>query len=184
MESISQGTDRLILAPAQRRDAVLQLMRSAKRQLILSMFRCDDFGVIDELASAVKRGVHVQILITQRARGWRTKLKDLTALLQSAGVEVLAYENPAMKYHAKYVVADDGQALVTSLNFTRKCFEITCDFLVFTGDPKVVSGLRTLFQNDCVAAATAAALPNEATERLVIGPEDSRRRLTQMISAA
>jgi phosphatidylserine/phosphatidylglycerophosphate/cardiolipin synthase-like enzyme len=159
-------------------------MRSAHRELVLSIFRCDDFGVIDELASAVKRGVQVRILITRRARGWRAKLKDLTALLQSAGAEVVAYENPRVKYHAKYVVADDGPALVTSLNFTRKCFEATSDFLVFTSDPKVVSGLKALFQKDCAASTTAVHLPVPATERLIIGPEDSRLRLTQMLSGA
>src|SRR5262245_59504047 len=113
--------DRLILAPDARRDAVLQLIRSARRTLILSMFRCDDFAIVDELASAVERGVHVRILITQRARGWKEKLKELTALLRSLGAEVLPYEDPVVKYHAKYIVADEGLALVTSLNFTRKC---------------------------------------------------------------
>ena len=58
-------------------------MRSAKRELVLSMFRCDDFTIVDELATAVKRGVRVRVLITQRARGWKEKLKDLTALLKS-----------------------------------------------------------------------------------------------------
>ena len=182
MGSISQGTDRLILAPAARRDAVLQLMRSANRALVLSMFRCDDFSIVDELASAVKRGVDVRILITKRARGWKEKLKDLTALLKSLGAHVMPYKSAVMKYHAKYIVADDGPALVTSLNFTRKCFETTCDFMVLSDDPQIVSGLKALFKNDC-AAPVAGPLP-EMPERLIIGPEQSRERLTQIISDA
>jgi phosphatidylserine/phosphatidylglycerophosphate/cardiolipin synthase-like enzyme len=180
--SISQGTDRLILAPAGRRDAVQQLMQSAERTLLLSMFRCDDFSILDELASAVKRGVQVRVLITQRARGWREKLKDLTALLRSLGADVRPYDNPLMKYHAKYIVADDGPALVTSLNFTHKCFEDTCDFLVFSEDPNVVSGLKTLFERD---SSPPAAVPADGlTDRLIVGPEDSRQRLTQFLSNA
>src|SRR5262245_22712895 len=179
--SISQGMDRLILAPAARREAVQQLMRSAERTLILSMFRCDDFSILDELAAAVKRGVQVRVLITQRARGWREKLKDLTALLRSLGAEVRPYDNPVMKYHAKYIVADDGPALVTSLNFTRKCFEMTCDFLVFSEDPEVVSGLKELFEWDYVPQAPAFTSP---TKRLIIGPDHSRMRLTQMLLEA
>src|SRR5580692_361835 len=120
---IGQGTERIILAPAERRDAVVGLMRSAQRTLLLSMFRCDDFTIVDELAAAVKRGVHVRVLITQRARGWKEKLKELTSLLLSFGADVQPYESPVMKYHAKYIVTDDGPALVTTLNFTRKCFE-------------------------------------------------------------
>src|SRR5215831_936366 len=151
IEKIGQQTDRLIVAPPERRNAVLDLMRSADHSLLLSMFRCDDFTVVDELAAAVRRGVRVRILITQRARGWKEKLKDLTALLRSLGADVMPYENAIVKYHAKYIVADDGPALVTSLNFTRKCFETTSDFMVFSDDPQVVSGLKALFTNDCAA---------------------------------
>src|SRR5262245_14224581 len=108
MKSIGQRTDQLVLAPIVRRDAVIELIRSANRELILSMFRCDDFSIVDELAAAVKRGIRVRVLITQRARGWKEKLKDLTALLRSLGAEVLPYKHQVVKYHAKYVVADDG----------------------------------------------------------------------------
>src|SRR5262245_36066336 len=145
----SNGLDRLVLAPAARRDAVLELMRSAERTLVLSLFRCDDLSVVDELASAVNRGVQVRVLITQRARGWKEKLKDLMALLRSLGADVRPYESPVVKYHAKYIVADDGPALVTSLNFTRKCFENTCDFLVFSKDRDVIEALKALFESDC-----------------------------------
>ena len=180
-DQIGQGMDRIVLAPAGRRDAVIQLMRSARRSLVLSMFRCDDFSIVDELASTVKRGVQVRVLITQRARGWKEKLKDLTALLRSLGAEVRPYESPVVKYHAKYIVADDGPALVTSLNFTRKCFEDTCDFLVFSDDPDVVGGLKRLFEQDSTQPAQA---PPDVGERLIIGPERSRQRITQMLSAA
>ena len=175
-------TERLILAPAGRRDAVVGLMRSAQRTLLLSIFRCDDFTIVDELAAAVKRGVHVRVLITQRARGWKEKLKELTLLLRSLGADVRPYEAPAVKYHAKYIVADDGPALVTTLNFTRKCFENTCDFVVLSHDADVVSGLKTLFEYDCTATP-ASSLP-QLSPRLVIGPGSARQRYTEILSAA
>jgi phosphatidylserine/phosphatidylglycerophosphate/cardiolipin synthase-like enzyme len=179
---IGQRIDRLVLAPAARREAVLELIRSTQRTLLLSVFRCDDFKMLDELAATVKRGVRVRILITQRARGWREKLKDLTAVLRSFGAEVQPYDSPTMKYHAKYIIADDTRVLVTSLNFTRKCFETTCDFLVFSDDPEVASGLKNLFDADCTASPNGLAVP--ATQRLIIGPDDSRKRLIQLLSNA
>src|SRR5207247_10448424 len=112
-------------------------------------FRCDDFTILDEVAAAVQRGVQVRILITQRARGWKKKLQELTLLLRSLGADVRPYESSVMKYHAKYIVADDGPALVTSLNFTRKCFESTRDFLVFSDDHEVVTGLKMLLETAC-----------------------------------
>jgi phosphatidylserine/phosphatidylglycerophosphate/cardiolipin synthase-like enzyme len=138
--------------------------------------------MLDELAATVKRGVKVRVLITQRARGWREKLKDLAAVLKSFGAEVQPYDNPVMKYHAKYIIADDGRALVTSLNFTRKCFETTCDFLVFSDHPEVVSGLKSLFDGDCSVPSSTSPVP--ATQRLIIGPDHSRQRLTQLLSDA
>jgi phosphatidylserine/phosphatidylglycerophosphate/cardiolipin synthase-like enzyme len=181
-ETTAKPSDQLILAPAARRDAVIDLMRSARHTLILSMFRCDDFSIVDELAAAVRRDVRVRVLITQRARGWKEKLKELTALLKSLGAEVRPYDSAVVKYHAKYIVADDRRALVTSLNFTRKCFENTCDFLVFSEDQEIVSGLKDLFEKDC--AASAGAPLTRFTPRLIIGPEFSRQRLTQMLSEA
>ena len=182
MRSIGQRTDQLVVAPKMRRDAVIQLIRSANRELILSMFRCDDFQIVDELAAAVRRGIHVRVLITQRARGWKEKLKDLTALLRSLGAEVLPYKQEIVKYHAKYVVADDGPALVTSLNFTHKCFDDTCDFLIFSHDANIIAGLKNLFEADCAKLTTLSL--TGTTERLIIGPDKSRQRLTQMLSNA
>jgi cardiolipin synthase A/B len=85
-----------------------------------------------------------------------------------------------VKYHAKYLVADDGPAVVTSMNLTRKCFERTCDALVLTHDPEVVTGLRQLM------AADRDGLPAPATlsDRLIIGPERARRQLTALIVQA
>jgi len=173
--------DRLVLAPAARRQAVLELVRSAQRRLALSMFRCDDFAVVDEVAAAVKRNVHVRVLITHRARGWKRRLKQLEALIESTGAHVQRYAGPLMKYHAKYVVADDGPALVSSLNFTRKCFESTCDFLVFSDDPQVISGLKLLFEHDL--SNPGAPLP-DITDRLIVGPDQARLRFKNLLDDA
>ncbi len=139
--------DRLIFAPHQRRRAVVSLIRSARRRLILSIFRCDDETVLEELCDAVRRGVHVSVITTGLAKRSGRDLAHVRAYLARRGAEVRRYPD-AVKYHAKYVVADDATALVASLNFTRKCFQRTCDFIVLTTDPAVVSGLSDLFAAD------------------------------------
>ena len=85
-----------------------------------------------------------------------------------------------MKYHAKYLVADEGPAVVASQNLTRKCFERTCDALVLTHDPDVVSGLRRLMAAD----RDAAAMPQDLSPRLIVGPERARRQFTALIDQA
>ena len=84
----------------------------------------------------------VQVLVTSRAKGGKKKLKKLWKRLEETGASSFAYTDPVVKYHAKYLVVDDGPALITSLNFTRKCFDDTCDAMALTYDPAVVDGLR------------------------------------------
>jgi phosphatidylserine/phosphatidylglycerophosphate/cardiolipin synthase-like enzyme len=52
---------------------------------------------------------------------------------------------------------------------------------VFSESPEVVSGLKALFENDCTTPS--APLPS-IPDRLIIGPEHSRRRLSEMLSSA
>jgi phosphatidylserine/phosphatidylglycerophosphate/cardiolipin synthase-like enzyme len=170
----------LVLSPRARRETVLQVMNSARRSLTFSIFRCDDFGVLEAVAAAVRRNVAVKVLITQRARDWRKRLDELSSLLESAGAEVYRYD-PMFKYHAKYMVADEDTALVATLNFTRKCFTSTCDSILVTHDPNVVLGLKTLFEID----VRTPGIPLPAlTDQLIIGPDQTRSRLTEILGSA
>jgi phosphatidylserine/phosphatidylglycerophosphate/cardiolipin synthase-like enzyme len=96
------------------------------------------------------------------------------------GAKLHRYADPVVKYHAKYIVADDGPALVGSLNFTRKCFTDTCDFLLVTYEPIVVKGLRRLFAGDCLGQGSSLSAP--ARSRLIVGPEQARQALTELLA--
>jgi len=172
--------DRIITAPADRRNAVVEIIRGARRSIGLSLFRCNDKDVLAELKAAVDRGVDVEVLVTSRAKGGKKKLKKLWAALEATGASVRPYTDPVVKYHAKYLIADDGPALVTSLNFTRKCFDRTCDALLITYDPQVVSGLRDLMAAD----RDSRPIPDSVPPRLIVGPERARRQITDLLSNA
>jgi cardiolipin synthase len=174
--------ERIVFAPEERADAVLGVIGSARRRLILSLFRCDDFRVLDALVEALKRKVDVRILLTGRAKGWKKRLGELWSVLESTGAQLCRYADPVVKYHAKYIVADDGPALVASLNFTHECFTSTCDFLLTTHDRGVVSGLKKLFVADC--CAPGGSLPEELSSRLIVGPQQARRQFTRLIEQA
>lgn len=175
----SERTDYVITAPADRRDAVLNMIRRARRRLTLSLFRCNDDGIIVEIARASDRGVQVDVLVTSRSKG-RKKLRRLCEALEGTGAAIHSYTDPVVKYHAKYVIADDGPALVTSLNFTRKCFRSTVDALAITHDPMVVDGLFRLHAAD----REGVPIPLDLPERLIVGPERARRQLTALIEGA
>jgi phosphatidylserine/phosphatidylglycerophosphate/cardiolipin synthase-like enzyme len=174
--------DRIVIAIEKRREAVLEVIRSARHRLLISLFRCTDFPVLDAIADALHRKIDVRLLLTPRARGWEKRLKELGAYLESMGAQVRPYADAVVKYHAKYFVADDGPALVGSLNMTAKCFGATCDFILITHDPGVVTGLQELFESDWLAPHSS--FPAGISERLIIGPDRARAQLTALLEGA
>jgi cardiolipin synthase A/B len=176
------GDDRFVFAPEERQSAVLGVIAAARTRLFLSLFRCDDFDILDALAAALQRGVVVEVLVTPRAKGWTKRLSELWRVLEGMGAKLHRYGDPVVKYHAKYIVADNGPALVASLNFTRKCFTGTADFIVITHDPVVVAGLKRIFAAD--SARPAPSKPLGADRRLIVGPEHARREFTRLLERA
>jgi len=172
--------DRVVTSPPERRDAILDAIAGATRELSLSLFRCNDAAIFAALAAARRRGVRVDALVTARAAGSTKKLKKLREKLLDADATVHIYADAVVKYHAKYLVADDGPAIVASLNFTKKCFSRTLDALVVTYDPAVVSGLREVMAADCGMRPADTSL----TPRLIVGPERARAQITAILRGA
>jgi phosphatidylserine/phosphatidylglycerophosphate/cardiolipin synthase-like enzyme len=170
----------VIVAPPRRQPAVVEAIRGARERLGLSLFRCDDPLVFVALREAVERGVAVDVVLTSRARG-RRKLQRLWDALESTGARLHAFSDTIVKCHAKYLVADDGPAIVASLNFTKKSFSRTLDAMVVTHDPAVVGGLQELLAADI---AGRAGRGRGRSERLIVGPERARQQLTALIESA
>ena len=172
--------DAIVTAPGDRREVVVTAIRQARERLALSLYRCNDREIFDALTQARARGVQVDVLVTSRSGGGKKRLRKLWQALEDTGVSLHAHADPVVKYHAKYLVADDGPALVASLNFTRKCFAKTIDAIVVTHDPDVVSGLRSLLAADC----GHEPMPEQLSPRLIVGPERARRQFTSILAQA
>src|SRR5262245_39230245 len=178
--SVGSAKETLILEPAERKSALLGVIGAARRRLILSLFRCDDFSVLDALAAALERGCEVEAILTKRAKGGKKRLKKLWGALEEMGAVVTRYADPVVKYHAKYLVADERTAMVTTLNPTRKCFSRTWGAVLITEDPAVVKGLLTLFKAD--AAGVPLTSKRALGRRLIVGPERSRAEIRGLIA--
>src|SRR5262245_33390808 len=175
------GTDRVFIEPAERRQAMLDVITGARQRLVLSLFRCNDTAVLEALAAALDRGVKVEALLSKRARRGKKRLRRLAATLEQMGAVVHRYDSPVV-YHAKYLVADGQTAVVTTLNPTIKCFTRTWDMLLTTRERSVVRSLSTLFALD---AASARVLPrHRISQRLVIGPDSARQRMHGLLASA
>lgn len=176
------ASDRIFIDPAARRQAMLDVIDDARARLVLSLFRCNDVGVIDALAAALDRGVKVEAIVTKRAKGGKKRLRKLWAALEEIGAVVHRYGDPVVKYHAKYMVADGRIALVATLNPTERCFSRTWDFILTTADRALVRSLSTLFILD---AAGQPVLPrHRISPRLIVGPEGARAKMRSQIMSA
>jgi cardiolipin synthase len=176
------ASDRVFIEPAARRKAMLDVIGGAKERLVLSLFRCNDFTILDALAAALDRGVKVEAILTKRAKGGKKKLRKLWEALEAMGAVVHRYGDPVVKYHAKYVVADGRLALLATLNPTKKCFTRTLDVVLTTEDRAVVRSLLTLFALD---AAGERVLPRHRIgQRLIVGPEGARARMRSLFTGA
>jgi phosphatidylserine/phosphatidylglycerophosphate/cardiolipin synthase-like enzyme len=174
--------ERIFIEPSARRQAMLEIIGSARERLVLSLFRCNDYGVLDGIAAALERGVKVEAILTKRAKGGKKNLKKLWEALGEMGAVVHWYADPVVKYHAKYVVADNRQALIATLNPTKKCFTRTWDFVFTTADKDVVRSVSALFALD---AAGERILPrHRISNRLVVGPEGARSQIRELILSA
>lgn len=180
--SSAKVTEKLVLDPAERKAALLGVIGAARKRLILSLFRCDDFSILDALAAALERGCQVEAILTKRAKGGKKRLKKLWGALEEMGAVVTRYADPVVKYHAKYLVADDKTAMITTLNPTRKCFTRTWDAVLITQDPSVVTGLLKLFKTD--AAGVPLTSRRSLGRRLIVGPERSRAEIRALILSA
>jgi cardiolipin synthase len=174
--------DRVVFARNERRAAVLEVIAAARHSLRLSVFRLDDRRVLAALADACARGVRVDALVGRRSGRSKVTARLLRLLLEQAGVTVWRAVDPGRKYHCKFIVADEGTALVGSLNLTRKCFKKTSDFLVVSRDPLVAGTLVALFEAD--RGAGQAPVPSMCPERLLVAPESARHQLTTLLAAA
>lgn len=161
---------------------MLRLIGAARRRLVLSLFRCDDAEVLDALAGALERGVVVHALLTMRAKGGRRRLRRLWDALEQMGARVSWYADPFVKYHAKYLVADEGPAMVTTLNPTSKCFTRTWDVVLVTRDEPVVRSLLHLFEAD--TAGRRPTLGSRFSRRLIVGPDRARADVQALIRGA
>jgi phosphatidylserine/phosphatidylglycerophosphate/cardiolipin synthase-like enzyme len=172
--------DRLVVSAEERLPALLDVIGQARTRITLSLFRCNDQAVFDALKAATDRGVAVEVLVTSRAKGSKKKMAKLWRALEQTGASLHSYTDPVVKYHPKYLVADEGPAIVASLNLTRKCFRKTLDALVVTHDPAVVAGLRQLWTAD----RGRLEMPADISDRLIVGPERARRQFTALIEGA
>lgn len=168
----------LIVQPDAAVVPVVQAIRKARKRIDVCIFRFDIDEIERGLAAAVLRGVRVRALIAHTNRGGESRLRKLEQRLLAAGVTVARTSDDLLRYHAKYMVADDVLH-VFGFNFTKLDILKSRSFAVSTLDRKALNDALRLFEADSTRQLYTGARSN-----LVVSPETARGALAQFVRGA
>lgn len=150
------------------------LLASARHSIrIASPYFLPDRSVLREFATAVQRGVKVQIIVpgvlNNHPIARRASRRRYGALLQ-AGVHLHEYQ-PAMM-HAKVMVVDEVWSIVGSTNFDNRSCGLNDEVNLAVQDPTLAQRLARAFENDlarCRVVNEAAWRRRSVWERMLAG---------------
>ncbi|MFH1130854.1 MAG: phospholipase D-like domain-containing protein [Pseudomonadota bacterium] len=133
-------------------------------------------GILDGLKQKAAAGVDVRVILDQG----QTSNDKYYEELSHAGVSVLWSDPKYTHMHAKVIIADDKEAIVSTGNFSLKyAIEKNRDLAARTTDPRDIADLIELFDVDWERGA-----PKLECTRLIVSPINAHQRLLDLINAA
>lgn len=169
----------LIIQPEAGLAPVVKAIQRARKTVDIAIFRIDRDEIEKALAAAVQRGVRVRVLVAHTNRGGEGRLRKLEQRMLEAGVTVSRTGDAFVRYHAKYLIADEVLHLF-AFNFTTADTTKSRSFGVSTKDKSAVKEALTLFEADC----TRQPFTPIKRSPLVVSPETARETLTGFIKGA
>ncbi len=169
---------KLITQPEAGIEPVIQAIRRARRAIYICIFRLDRPEIEKALAAAVQRGVLVRALIAHTNRGGEAHLRKLEKRMLDAGLTVTRTADQLLRYHAKFLVADDVLH-VFGFNLTKLDTLKSRSFGLATRDKRTVQEGIKLFEADVTRTVYTPSRSN-----LVVSPETSRTMLTTFLKGA
>jgi phosphatidylserine/phosphatidylglycerophosphate/cardiolipin synthase-like enzyme len=169
----------LIIQPEAGLAPVVKAIRRARKSVDIAIFRIDRDEIENALAGAVQRGVRVRVLVAHTNRGGESRLRKLEQRMLEAGVTVTRTGDEFVRYHAKYLIADEVLHLF-AFNFTTADTTKSRSFGVSTRDKSAVKEALTLFEADC----TRQPFTPIKRSPLVVSPETARETLMAFVKGA
>lgn len=166
---------KLITQPEAGVTPLVQAIRGARQAIHIFVFRLDLPEIEKALGDAVGRGVVVRALIAHTNRGGEGRLRKLEKRLLDAGVTVTRTADDLLRYHGKFLVADDVLH-VFGFNLTKLDIGKSRSFGLATRDKRTVQEALRLFEADVTRTAYTPSRSN-----LVVSPDTSREMLTAFV---
>jgi len=148
MSVAASPSQRLLVMPDDGAAAVVDLIDSARQELLLKQFKLQSEAVEDALRRAKGRGVEVRVMLNPHTSGGERWNDEAFERLQSWGMDVAWTHEAFPVTHEKSIVIDRQAVLVATFNLSDKYFTETRDYGVVSHDPEVVSQAIAGFEAD------------------------------------
>ena len=145
---MSNTTSQLIVQPNEGPAPVVELIRQAKRTLLLKQFTFTHPDILQAVGDARKSGVRVRVMLNSKRSGGSRANDDTMEWLKKNDVEVKWASPRFYVTHEKSLVVDDQLALVATFNLCEKYFTLTRDYGVVTRDPAKIQQITECFEAD------------------------------------
>ena len=180
-KTTAQSSDdlRLFVEPGAGDAPILNAINAAKSSVALEVYILSDKDVIAALAAAKARGVRVRVMLEQHPFGGGNYNTQSREQLESTGIE-FKWTNPTFKLtHAKYLVVDNGAALILTMNLSKAAATSNREYGIVATDPKIVSEAAAIFEADWQRTAYQPRDP-----RMVVSPINARAQMMALIGSA
>ena len=176
----------LIVQPEAGLAPVVRAIKRARRNVDIAVFRADREEIEKALGAAVQRGVKVRVLVAHTNSGGENRLRKLEQRLLEAGATVTRTGDDFVRYHGKFMVADDTLHLF-GFNFTKVDTIKSRSFGVSTRDKSAVREALALFDAHARAPSSqteAVIAKRRALESRTAGAACGKRRRWSSSSSA
>jgi phosphatidylserine/phosphatidylglycerophosphate/cardiolipin synthase-like enzyme len=148
----------------------------ATTSLHVLIYELGSGGILTALEAKAQAGLDVRVIFAVSEQSYDQKAYDA---LSSAGAKVL-WSDPKFTYmHAKTIVIDAREAIISTGNFTAGQMKSERNYAVIDDDPADVASLGSIFDADF-----ARMTPDLSCTRLLVSPVNSKPRILTFIKSA
>jgi phosphatidylserine/phosphatidylglycerophosphate/cardiolipin synthase-like enzyme len=154
----------------------VSVLARATKTIRVMVYEMGTGPIIDTLEAKARAGVKVQIILDVAQQGTNQKYMDR---LKAAGADVIWSDTRFQFMHAKVLIVDGAEAVISTGNYAAFRMALERNFVVRDADPADVGVLVTLFDADF-----ARKDPDLTCTRLLVSPVNAKQRLLDFIASA
>jgi cardiolipin synthase A/B len=169
----------LFVEPDAGRQAVLDLVASARASLWMEMYLLTDAGAVTAIAGRAAAGCDVRVILEPAPYQQEGANQPAYEQLLAAGVDVRWSLSRFTYTHAKAFTVDHRRLAILTLNLTGAGLAGNREYAAIDDDPTDVAAAEAILTADALGAATGTP-----AGRLISSPESSRPTLLALVAGA